>query len=100
MLSVHGIPASIRNVRSVLPAAICHFGSRCPLPARGRVAEGREGAVALWGYRTITISPSPSVRWGRVAERSKAGRGRWLSPTTSPQAVSLRQVMPSRWNDP
>jgi|GEM_PF-4367720 len=75
MLSVHGIPASIRNVRSVLPAAICHFGSRCPLPARGRVAEGREGAVALWCYRTITISPSPSVRWGRVAERSKAGRG-------------------------
>src|SRR6185437_9159995 len=45
MLSVHGVPASIRNVRSALPVALRRTSRLGPLPARGRVAEGREGAA-------------------------------------------------------
>src|SRR6185437_895639 len=56
----HGVPASIRNVRSVLPVAISHFGSPCPLPARGRVAEGGEGAGGEGGGGEVTL-PAPGA---------------------------------------
>jgi len=78
---------AVLNTREVADRCTVELPSlpmvRYPLPT------GYESAVALWRDRTIsTISPSPSVRWGRVAERSKAGRvpppGNRPSPTPLP----------------